>query len=108
MKLLNGSVLAGYIKERHVQQVGQLKKRNIQPKLAIVQVKDDPVINTYVRLKKQYGADIGVEVEVHTPKQTEAPELLNWLSNDKSVYGIIVQLPLTNPSETEKIVNLVA
>ena len=108
MKLLNGSVLAGYIKERHVQQVGQLKKRNIQPKLAIVQVKDDPVINTYVRLKKQYGADIGVEVEVHTPKQTEAPELLNRLSNDKSVYGIIVQLPLTNPSETEKIVNLVA
>ncbi|MEX0881552.1 MAG: bifunctional 5,10-methylenetetrahydrofolate dehydrogenase/5,10-methenyltetrahydrofolate cyclohydrolase [Candidatus Saccharimonadales bacterium] len=108
MKLLSGSELAGYIKERHARQVRQLKSRGIQPKLAIVQVKDDPVINTYVRLKKQYGADIGVEVEIHTPKQADTPKLLDLLSNDKSVHGIIVQLPLENPSETEKIVNMVA
>ena len=108
MKLLNGSELAGFIKERHVRQVRQLKGAGITPKLAIVQVKDDPVINTYVRLKKQYGADIGIDVEVHTPGQNEVPQLLNKLSNDKSVHGIIVQLPLTDPSETETIVNLVA
>lgn len=108
MKLLNGAELAGYIKERHARQVRQLKKAGIQPKLAIVQVKDDPVINTYVRLKKQYGADIGVEVEAYTPKQPEAPKLLDLLSNDKSVHGIIVQLPLSDPSQTEEIVNMVA
>ena len=108
MKLLNGSELAGFIKERHAKQVRRLKSTGIQPKLAIVQVKDDPVINTYVRLKQRYGADIGVEVEVHTPKQSEAPKLLNKLSNDKSVHGIIVQLPLEDPSKTEKIVNMVA
>jgi methylenetetrahydrofolate dehydrogenase (NADP+)/methenyltetrahydrofolate cyclohydrolase len=108
MRLLNGSELAGFIKERHARQVQRLKSQGIQPKLAIVQVKDDPVINTYVRLKQRYGTDIGVEVEVHTPKQPEAPELLARLSNDKSVHGIIVQLPLIDPSETEEIVNLVA
>ena len=108
MKLLNGSELAGFIKKRHARQVKQLSGRGIEPKLAIVQVKDDPVINTYVRLKKQYGADVGIEVEVHTPNQSEAPELLNKLSNDKSVHGIIVQLPLTDPAETDRIVNLVA
>src|SRR3990167_10631385 len=108
MKILDGRELAGYIKERHARQVRELKSRGIQPKLAIVQVKDDPVINTYVRLKQRYGADIGVEVEVHTPKQSEAPKLLNKLSNNKSVHGIIVQLPLIDPSETDKIVNLVA
>ena len=108
MRLLNGSELAGFIKERHAKQVRQLRATGTQPKLAIVQVKDDPVINTYVRLKRQYGADIGVEVEVHTPKQADAPKLLNKLSNDKSVHGIIVQLPLEDTSETDKIGNLVA
>lgn len=108
MKILDGSELAGYIKERHAQQVRRLKATGIQPKLAIVQVKDDPVINTYVRLKKQYGADVGVEVEIYAPKQVDAPELLNKLSNDKSVHGIIVQLPLVDPSQTDRIINLVA
>lgn len=107
MKVLNGRELAGYIKERHARQVKQLLQAGIQPKLAIVQVKDDPVINTYVRLKKQYGSDIGVEVEIHTPKQSGAHELLNKLSNDKSVKGIIVQLPLEDTSQTEEIVNMV-
>jgi methylenetetrahydrofolate dehydrogenase (NADP+)/methenyltetrahydrofolate cyclohydrolase len=108
MKLLNGSELAGFIKERHAKQVRTLRANKIFPKLAIVQVKDDPVINTYVRLKKQYGSDIGIVVEVHTPRQSEVPQLLNMLSNDPSVHGIIVQLPLEDTSETDKIVNLVA
>lgn len=108
MKLLNGADLAAYIKQRHAGQVRQLIARGIQPKLAIVQVKDDPIINTYVKLKKQYGADIGVEVEVHTLAQADAPELLNKLSNDDSVHGIIVQLPLTDSSQTDEIVNMVA
>ncbi|MEX2006886.1 MAG: bifunctional 5,10-methylenetetrahydrofolate dehydrogenase/5,10-methenyltetrahydrofolate cyclohydrolase [Candidatus Saccharimonadales bacterium] len=108
MKLLNGAELAGYIKERHVRQVKDLRKSKIFPKLAIVQVKDDPVINTYVRLKKKYGADIGVEVEVHRPGQPQAVELLQELNKDHTVSGIIVQLPLTDPSQTDEIVNLVA
>src|SRR5436190_3611103 len=105
MKILDGQELAGFIKERHAKQVRQLQAAKIQPKLSIVQVKDDPVINTYVRLKKQYGLDIGVEVEVHTPKQEELPQLIKKLNDDKSVYGIIIQLPLTEPSQTEEIVN---
>ena len=108
MKILNGSELAGFIKERHAKQVRTLRANKIFPKLAIVQVKDDPVINTYVRLKKQYGSDIGIEVDVHTPRQIEVPQLLNMLSNDPSIHGIIVQLPLEDPSETDEIVNLVA
>ena len=97
--------MAGFIKERQARQARGLDPT---PKLAIVQVKDDPVINTYVKLKQEYGADIGVDVEVHRPKQSEARELLNMLSNDETVSGIIVQLPLEDPSETDEIVNLVA
>jgi methylenetetrahydrofolate dehydrogenase (NADP+) / methenyltetrahydrofolate cyclohydrolase len=108
MKILNGSELAGFIKERHAKQVRTLRANKIIPKLAIVQVKDDPVINTYVRLKRRYGSDIGVSVDVHTPKQPEVPQLLKSLNNDQDVHGIIVQLPLEDISETDKIVNLVA
>jgi len=108
MKLLSGSELAGFIKQRHAQQVKALRAQKIFPKLAIVQVKDDPVINTYVQLKQNYGDDVGVGVEIHRLPQADAPELLSKLSNDRTINGIIVQLPLEDPSQTEEIVNLVA
>ena len=107
MKLLNGTEIAGFIKQRHAEQVRALRADKIYPKLAIVQAKDDPVINTYVRLKKEYGADVGIEVEEHITLQSEVPRILNKLSIDDSVHGIIVQLPLQDPSQTDEIVNLV-
>src|SRR5581483_10002866 len=107
MKLLNGAELAGFIKERHARQVRSLGSRKIYPRLAIVQTKDDPVIDTYVGLKQRYGQDIGVDVELHKISQADAPGILNKLSIDDSVHGIIVQLPLENPAQTDEIVNMV-
>jgi methylenetetrahydrofolate dehydrogenase (NADP+)/methenyltetrahydrofolate cyclohydrolase len=107
MKLLNGAELAGFIKERHAGQVKSLSLRGVRPKLAIIQVKDDPVINTYVRLKCQYGEDIGATVEVHKPKQEGVTGLLEHLNSDASVHGIIIQLPLIDTSQTDEMVNLV-
>lgn len=108
MKILNGSELAGFIKERQLHQVRALRQAHgVIPKLAIVQVKDDPVINTYVRLKKAYGADILVDVDVHVIPQSDAKSLIEELNKDKTVHGIIVQLPLVDTSETEEICNLV-
>ncbi|MDX1765774.1 MAG: tetrahydrofolate dehydrogenase/cyclohydrolase catalytic domain-containing protein, partial [Candidatus Saccharimonadales bacterium] len=104
MKILNGRELAGFIKERQAKEVRRLKQaENIQPKLAIVQVKDDPVINTYVRLKEKYGQDIGVEVAVYRIEQNSAQKIIATLNEDENVHGIIVQLPLTDPSQTRKI-----
>lgn len=108
MKLLNGKELAGYIQERQAREVRALRQAHgIAPKLAIVVTVDNPVINLYMRLKKQYGADILIDVDVHKVQQSEVPELLSVLSNDASVHGIIVQLPLEDPSKTDEIVNLV-
>ena len=105
MKVLNGSELAGFIKERQAREVRSLGMR---PKLAIVQCKDDPVINTYVRLKKKYGADLGIDVDIHFVSQEEIATLLQKLNSDMGVHGVIVQLPLTDPSQTDEIVNMVA
>jgi methylenetetrahydrofolate dehydrogenase (NADP+)/methenyltetrahydrofolate cyclohydrolase len=108
MKLLSGKQLAEFIEERQAKQVRGLRQASgISPKLAIVQCKDDPVINTYVRLKKQYGADILVDVDIHFVPQSEIAKLLHKLNKDTSVHGIIVQLPLTDPSATDEIVNMV-
>lgn len=109
MKLLNGRELAEFIKERQAHEVRVLRQAHgVVPKLAIVQCIDDPVINTYVRLKKNYGADIQVEVEHHKVEQTEIANLLQKLNSDETVHGVIVQLPLVDKTETDKIVNMVA
>lgn len=108
MKILNGSELAAYIKQRQIHQVRGLRQAHgISPKLAIVVTVENPVIDVYMRLKEKYGADILVDVEIHRAAQPEVEELLNKLSNDESVQAIIVQLPLENPKETDKVVNLV-
>lgn len=109
MKILNGKELAEFIKERQAHDVRSIRQSlGVKPKLSIVLTIDNPVINTYVRLKKNYGADILVDVDVYKVKQTEVPDLLNKLNKDDSVHGIIVQLPIEDPSKTDKIVNLVA
>lgn len=108
MKILNGRELADYIQERQVKEVRALRQAHgIKPKLAIVLCVDDPVINTYIRLKKQYGADIQVDVDVHSVKQNDIPALVDKLNADDSIHGIIVQLPLEDPTKTDEIVNLV-
>jgi methylenetetrahydrofolate dehydrogenase (NADP+)/methenyltetrahydrofolate cyclohydrolase len=108
VKLLNGLELAGFIKERQAHQVRGLRQAHgIEPKLAIVVTVDNPVIDLYVRLKQEYGADILVDVDVHRVQQDEVPELLNTLNKDDSVHGIITQLPLADISKTNEIVNLV-
>jgi methylenetetrahydrofolate dehydrogenase (NADP+)/methenyltetrahydrofolate cyclohydrolase len=109
MKLLNGLELAGFIKERQAHQVRGLRQAHgIAPKLAIIVTVDNPVINLYVRLKQEYGADILIDVDVHRVEQAEVPGLLERLNTDDSVHGIITQLPLAEPDKTDTIVNLVA
>lgn len=109
MKLLNGSELAGFIKERQAHDVRGLRQsRAVSPKLAIVVTIDHPAIDIYVRMKQRYGADILVDVDLHRVSQAEVPELLKTLNADPSVHGIIVQLPLADPTQTDEITNMVA
>ncbi|HSW99855.1 MAG TPA: bifunctional 5,10-methylenetetrahydrofolate dehydrogenase/5,10-methenyltetrahydrofolate cyclohydrolase [Patescibacteria group bacterium] len=109
MKLLNGKELAGYIKERQGREVRSLvQSLATRPKLAIVVTVDNPTINIYMRKKQLYGDELGIDVDVHQVTQEETPALLQQLNSDATVHGIIVQLPLANPEQTEEIVNLVA
>ena len=109
MKLLNGAELSDYIKERQAKQVRALRQAwHVHPKLAIIQTIDDPVIDTYVRLKKSYGDDILVDVESHRVSEDDALKLIGELNEDETVYGIIVQLPLSDTSRTDELLGAVA
>jgi methylenetetrahydrofolate dehydrogenase (NADP+)/methenyltetrahydrofolate cyclohydrolase len=109
-KLLNGSELAGYIKERQARQVRALRQAShVFPKLAIIKsLGTSPVIDTYIRMKGHYGDDILIETVVEALSEADMPAAIRRLNDDVTVHGIIVQLPLDDNSKTDEIVNLVA
>jgi methylenetetrahydrofolate dehydrogenase (NADP+)/methenyltetrahydrofolate cyclohydrolase len=108
MKLLDGKELAGYIKERQLKQVRALRQSwRVFPRLAIVQTIDNPVIDMYVALKKVYGADVLVEVDVHKIDQAELMSTITMLNADPLVHGIIIQLPLADEAQTDEAVDAV-
>ena len=109
-KLLNGSELAGYIKERQARQVRALRQAShIFPKLVIIKsLHASTVIDTYVRMKQRYGDDILVETEVLSLAETDMPAHIARCNEDASVHGMIIQLPLDDVSQTDTIINLVA
>lgn len=109
MKRLDGSELVGYIKERQAKQVRALRQAwKVLPKLSIIVASDNPVIDTFVRLKRTYGEDVLIEVAIHKVEQAHVAELLRSLNADASVHGIIVQLPLADATQTDELVSLIA
>ncbi len=106
MKLLNGAEIAGYMKLNQVHQVRSLQARGVQPKLVIIRDSDNPVIVKYVNLKKQYGEDIGVVVEDWL--REDVAQAIAEANEDATVYGIIVQLPLKDVSQTDTVVSKIA
>lgn len=79
----------------------------VMPRLAIVVTVENPIIEIYMRLKKQYGEDILIDVDIYRVSQSEASEKIEELNSDASVHGIIVQLPLADTSATDEILNKV-
>ncbi len=102
---MDSKELVETIKEQQIKQVARL---SVIPKLAIILTVDHPAIRAYTGMKKKYGADLGVLVDIHRVSQDYAPSLIAKLNSDPSVNAIIVQLPIERPEETEQLVSLVA
>lgn len=104
---LNGSELQGFIKERQLKQVRNLRQEHgIIPTLLIIKSPDaSAVIDAYVRMKVAYAADILVEVVVETVPENAMKDRIEQANIDSNIQGIIVQLPLKNVSQTEEICN---
>jgi methylenetetrahydrofolate dehydrogenase (NADP+)/methenyltetrahydrofolate cyclohydrolase len=79
-----------------------------RPKLATVLVGDDPASSQYVNLKQQNARSVGIESEDHRlSAQTSTEELLalvERLSRDESVSGILIQQPTPAQIDMARVV----
>jgi methylenetetrahydrofolate dehydrogenase (NADP+)/methenyltetrahydrofolate cyclohydrolase len=109
-KLLSGTELVGYIKERQARQVRALRQAShVFPRLVIIKsTTASPVIDAYIRMKQRYGEDILIETIVETLDEAAMPEVIRHYNEDPLTHGIIIQLPLADATDTEMIVNAVA
>lgn len=108
-KLLSGTELVGYIQERQARQVRALRQAHrVFPKLVIIKSRHaSPVIETYVRMKRRYGDDILIDTQIVTLDDNEMIEAIEGYNADDAIHGIIVQLPLDNPSMTDSVVDAI-
>lgn len=107
-QLIDGKAIAANVREqvsRQVQARHQEGKR--APGLAVVLVGDDPASEVYVRNKHRACDRAGVHSVQHklpadTP-QTELEALIDALNADRSIDGILVQLPLPDHLDARPI-----
>lgn len=82
-----------------------------KPTLAIVIVGKDPVIESFVRIKKNVGARIGIVIAEHRfPVDIHGEELVHavsLLATDPLVHGIIIQLPIPDTLDVQAVLNAV-
>lgn len=112
--IFDGRLLAqnklGALKE----EVARLRKRGTVPKLVSILVGNDPASKLYLDLKKRKAEDIGVEAEVirlqKNIKTEKLKKIIQDLSKDEKVHGIMVQLPLPrnfSEADRDEIINTI-
>src|SRR5690606_23957379 len=84
---------------------------NIQPCLATVLVGEDPASSVYVRNKKKACEQAGMRGVHHglsaSTNQSELLDVVRQLNEDRSVHGILVQLPLPKQIDEQAILDAV-
>ena len=98
-KIIDGKKLADKFCNDVSEQADIIQKyHGIQPGLAVVLVGEDPASQIYVKNKGKRTIEVGFRSFEHKlDKKTSEKELLalvTKLNNDKTVNGILVQLPL--------------
>lgn len=111
-EILDGKALARQIEEEISSEVATfVSERGFVPKLAAVLVGEDPASQVYVRNKSRACKRVGIESELHRlPSETSEEELLSTierLNQDKSVSGILVQLPLPAQINETRVLDVV-
>lgn len=107
-QIIDGKAISARIKGELKQEVSALKEKGIQPGLAVVIVGSDPASRIYVNLKKKDCEELGIlSREYALPEETteeELLELIDELNRDSSINGILVQLPVPEQIDENKII----
>ena len=108
MILLDGKKTAEDIKIEITQEVDLMKKNNEKvPHLAAIIVGNDGASQTYVANKVRACERVGFESTLikmpSTTSETELLKKIKQLNSDKNIDGFIVQLPLPEQIDTQKV-----
>ena len=105
-KILDGKALAQLAEEDIKSHVSTLKENGITPTLATILVGVDPASATYVKMKQNACARLGMEsIAVELSKETSTEELLEAiekLNQDSNVHGILLQHPVPSQINERK------
>ena len=112
MVLIDGKKVSGEIRNRLADEIQELKKKTGKtPGLATVLVGDDPASAVYVRNKNKICGELGFQsFEQKLSADTSEEKLLQLvgeLNTNKDVHGILVQLPLPDQIDSEKILQAI-
>ena len=102
--ILDGKKLSKISEDLIKEKVEKLALQDITPTLATILVGNDPASETYVKMKRNTCARVGMKsIAVELPDTTTTEELLSKiqeLNNDSNVHGILLQHPV--PSQIDE------
>ena len=111
-QIINGKRISQEIKDELRKKVADLKMQGITFTLAVIQVGNDPASSVYVGNKKKACEYIGIEsLSYELPQETTEEELLKLvreLNENSAVGGILVQLPLPEHIDEDKVLMTIA
>lgn len=111
-KIISGKQIAADIRKELKEEVSELRKNQIFPKLVVVLVGNHPASESYVKGKIRAAEEIGMEsVLIRLAESVSEQELLakvEELNKDASVHGILVQLPLPKQISEQRIIEAIA
>lgn len=110
--IISGKEISVKIKDQLKEEVSKIKETYPRlPKLVVILVGDNQASQTYVRNKERACQYIGIESEIlrHDASFSEIELLqeINDLNNDDTVDGILVQLPLPQHINEEKVLDAI-
>jgi methylenetetrahydrofolate dehydrogenase (NADP+) / methenyltetrahydrofolate cyclohydrolase len=107
-QILDGKVVAAKVQAAVAEGVTALRARGVHPTLAVVLVGEDPASKVYVGGKRRACQAVGIEARDHLFPQglteTDLLALVRALNADRSVHGILVQLPLPQGIDEDRVI----
>lgn len=107
-KLIDGKLISAQIRAELKEETKTfIEKTGVTPKLTVILVGEDPASQVYVRNKGRACEEVGFAAEQinlpATTSQEELDALIDRLNADKTVHGILVQLPLPRGLSEERV-----
>ncbi|MGM0501729.1 MAG: bifunctional methylenetetrahydrofolate dehydrogenase/methenyltetrahydrofolate cyclohydrolase FolD [Bacillota bacterium] len=110
-KILDGKKVAQKLEGEIEADVKNLKEQGVEPGLTVVLVGNNPASQVYVSYKEKACKRVGINSNIiDLPQDISEADLLKEVENlnqDKSVDGILVQLPLPDHIDDEKVINTI-